>query len=266
MVISNKIGQLEYLTAEGISAAHCFTTRMGGVSTGVLESLNIGMSRGDDPENVLENYRRLGAAIGFDPANLVHSRQVHSDIVYTVTEAERGAGLFAPHLPDCDALITNVPGIALTVFTADCTPILFHDPVTGAVGAAHAGWRGTVKGIAARVVEAMAREYGSRPENIHAAIGPNIGLCHFETDADVPDALRAAFGAEMEAFIVPDGQKFRVDLKAVNRWVLEQAGVTQVDISTECTVCQCRRFWSHRVTKGARGSQGAIIVCGGNTL
>lgn len=266
MVISNKIGQLEYLTAEGISAAHCFTTRMGGVSTGVLDSLNIGTSRGDDPENVLENYRRLGNAIGFDIANLVLSRQVHSDIVYTVTEAERGAGLFAPHLPDCDALITNVPGIALTVFTADCTPILFHDPVTGAVGAAHAGWRGTVKGIAARVVEAMAREYGSRPENIHAAVGPNIGLCHFETDADVPDALRAAFGAEMEAFIIPDGSKFRVDLKAVNGWVLEQAGVSRIDISTECTVCQSRRFWSHRVTKGARGSQGAIIVCGGNAL
>lgn len=266
MVISNKIGQLEYLTAEGIEASHCFTTRMGGVSTGVLESLNIGTSRGDDPENVLENYRRLGAAIGFDSSNLVLSRQVHSDIVYKVTEKDRGAGLSAPHLPDCDALITNVPGIALVVFTADCTPILFHDPVTGAVGAAHAGWRGTVSAIVARVVEAMEKEYGSRPEDIRAAIGPNIGYCHFETDSDVPDALRNAFGEEMGAFICQDGPKYRVDLKAVNAWILRRSGVRSIDISTECTMCQSGRFWSHRITKGARGSQGAIIVCGGNAL
>lgn len=263
MVITQKIGQLEYLTAEGISAAHCFTTRLGGVSTGVLSSLNIGTSRGDDPENVLRNYGILGQALGFDVHNLVLSRQVHSDIVHKVTEADRGAGLFAQPLDSCDALITDVPGLALTVFTADCTPILLQDPVTGAVGAVHAGWRGTVASIAAKTVVAMTKEYGSRPEDIRAAIGPNIGFCHFETDGDVPEAIRNAFGGEMEEFIRRDGTKYRVDLKAVNARILRDAGVCHVDISTECTMCQSERFWSHRVTRGERGSQGAIIVCGG---
>ena len=260
MVTSNKIGQLEYLTAEGISAPHCFTTRLGGVSTGVLSSLNIGTSRGDDPANVLENYRILGNALGFAPENCVLSRQIHSDIVHIATDRDRGAGLFAPPLDSCDALITNTPGLALVVFTADCTPILFHDPVTGAVGAAHAGWRGTVSAIAARTVEAMAREYGCRPEDIRAAVGPNIGYCHFETDADVPRALYAAFGGEMAEFIRPAGEKYYVDLKGVNTWILRRAGVRQVEVSTECTVCQSGRFWSHRVTGGVRGSQGAIIL------
>ena len=260
MIISNRIGELEYLTGEGIQAPHCFTTRLGGVSRGYLESLNLGTGRGDDPENVLENYRRLGSCLGFDIHDLVLPRQVHSDIVYPVTRKDRGAGLFAPHLPDCDALITNTPGMALVVFTADCTPILFWDSVTGAVGAAHAGWRGTASGIAARVVEAMAREYGSRPEHIHAAIGPNIGACHFETDADVPQAMIAALGQEVTEWIVPKGEKYFLDLKAINRLVLNRAGVRDVELSDECTVCHSRRFWSHRVTKGQRGSQGAIIL------
>lgn len=265
MIITNKLGTLEYLTAENIGTAHCFTTRYGGVSRGYLDSLNIGTSRGDDPANVLENYKILGAALGFDPRKAVLSRQIHSDIVHKVTEGDLGAGLYAPPLAElCDALITNVPGAALTVFTADCTPILLWDSVTGAVGAAHAGWRGTVQAIGARTVEAMVREYGSKPEDIHAAIGPNIGYCHFETDADVPEALLAAFGEEMNAFIRPQGQKFYADLKAVNAWVLRRADVTQIEVSTDCTVCQCQRFWSHRVTRGERGAQGAIIVCGGN--
>lgn len=166
MILWKKDGQLEYLTAEGIQTPHCFTSRLGGVSRGYLDSLNIGTSRGDDPENVLENYRRLGGALGFDIQNLVLSRQTHSNIVRPVTEKDRGAGLFAPALPECDALVTATPGLALAIFTADCTPILFWDSVTGAVGAAHAGWRGTASSIAARVVQTMEREYGSRPENI----------------------------------------------------------------------------------------------------
>ncbi len=261
MIETKNWDSLEYLTAEGIRVPHCFTTRLGGVSTGYLESLNIGTSRGDDPENVLENYRRLGGCIGFDVNNVVLSRQTHSDIVYTATEKDRGAGLLAPHLEECDALITNTPSLALVIFTADCTPILFWDARTGAVGAAHAGWRGTVSGIAARVVEAMEREFGSRPQDIHAAIGPNIGQCHFETNADVPEAFRAAYGAALEKWIAPVGDKFYLDLKQINRWILNRAGVSQVEVSDECTVCSSRRFWSHRATGGQRGSQGAIIVC-----
>ena len=266
MIKTNRSGELEYLTAEHISAPHCFTTRLGGVSEGYLESLNIGPCRGDDPENVVENFRRLGAAVGFDVHDLVLARQVHSDIVHTATARDRGAGLFAPHLEDCDALITHTPGLALVVFAADCTPILFWDSKTHAVGAAHAGWRGTVSAIGARVVEEMGRRFGSRPQDIRAAIGPNIGQCHFETNADVPQALRAAFGREIEQWIEPRGEKFHVDLKQINRWVLNRAGVEQVEVSDECTVCSSDRFWSHRVTGGHRGSQGAIIVCQEDTI
>lgn len=258
-------GSLEYLAAEGISVPHAFTTRFGGVSTDYLSSLNLAPTRGDDPENVVKNYEILGDALGFDPKNAVLARQVHSDIVYRAEEKDRGAGLFALRLPDCDALVTDVAGLALVVFSADCTPILAYDPVTGAVGAAHAGWRGTVSGIGARMVEAMEKYYGSRPEDIRAAVGPNIGFCHFETHADVPQALREAYGKAMEPFIRTQGEKYLVDLKAVNAWVLRQAGVRQVEVSTACTVCESDRFWSHRVTQGHRGSQGAVIVCRGGT-
>lgn len=262
MLITEKCGGLEYLRSDNIGAAHGFTTRFGGVSQGHLASLNLGLSRGDEYENVVENYRRLGAALGFDSRKCVLTRQVHSDIVRPVTQQNWGAGLFEPHLPDCDALVTNVPGTTLVCFTADCTPILLWDEKTGAVGAAHAGWRGTVSAIAARTVEAMAQNYGSAPQNIHAAIGPNIGLCHFETHEDVPQALLSAFGEEIREYIVPHGEKYRVDLKAVNAYVLRQAGVTDIRAADACTVCQSDRFWSHRVTGGMRGSQAGVIVCG----
>lgn len=263
-IITQKQGALEYLTAEGITAPHCFTTRLGGISQGYLSSLNIGMHRGDEPENVAENYRILSEAIGFAPENLVLTHQVHTDIVRCVTRQD-ARGLDHHLYPECDALITKDPGTALVIFTADCTPILLHDPVTGAVGAAHAGWRGTASAIAAKTVEAMTACFGTRPEDIHAAIGPNAGVCHFETDADVPDALRAAFGQDVEAFIHPKGSKFFVDLKKVNELVLRNAGVRDISVSNCCTMCQPDRFWSHRITRGQRGAQGGIILCKGVT-
>jgi YfiH family protein len=163
--------------------------------------------------------------------------------------------------PECDALITNEAGVALVIFTADCTPILLHDPVTGAVGAAHAGWRGTAMGIAAKTVEAMVREYGCDPKNIHAAIGPNISFCCFETDREVPDAMVEALGEDAKAFIRPSGEKYYVNLKEINALWLRRAGVEHIEISEACTSCRHDLFWSHRVTRGERGSQGAIIVC-----
>ena len=260
-MITKKVGELEYLAAEGISAPHGFTTRFGGVSQGHLASLNIGIHRGDDRENVLENYRILGRGLGFDVEKLVLSHQTHTDIVRCVDETDCGAGLFGPELPECDALITNRPGVALAVFTADCTPILLQDSVTGAVGAVHAGWRGTAAAIAGKAVAAMSAHFGTKPEDIRAAIGPNIGPCCFQTDRDVPDAMVAAFGDVVKEFIRPSGGKFYVNLKEINALVLRRAGVRHIDISDACTVCQSHRFWSHRVTQGLRGSQGAIIVC-----
>ena len=259
-VITQKLGTLEYLVAEGITVPHCFTTRLGGVSTGHLESLNLSMSQGDAPENVVENYRRVGQALGFLPEDVVMACQTHSDIVVQVGRQHCGAGIRGEKRPECDAFITGEPGVALFVSTADCTPILLHDPVTGAVGAAHAGWRGTVSGIGAKTVRAMADAFGCDPKNIRAAIGPNIGACCFETDADVPQAIREAYGAEAEAHIRTVGDKYYVNLKEINALSLRRAGVMRIEISDACTACQPHRFWSHRVTQGQRGSQGAIIL------
>ena len=259
-ITTNKLGSLEYLTAENISAAHCFTTRFGGVSTGYLDSLNIGMHRGDEPENVAKNYNILANALNFDTKNLVLTHQIHSNIIRVVTKAD-AQGIDHHQYPECDGLVTNDPGTVLTVFTADCTPILLHDPVTGAVGAVHAGWRGTAADIAGNAVRAMVDHFGCRPENIRAAIGPNIGKCCFQTDLEVPGAMLDALGEAAKSHIREAGEKYYVDLKAINAQFLKNAGVTNIDISTDCTKCQCDRFWSHRVTGTRRGSQGAIIVC-----
>lgn len=260
-----RTGDLEYITAACIPARHCFTTRFGGISEGHLSSLNLGIHRGDKPENVRKNYEILGAALGFELQDLVFTRQTHTNIVRVVDETNRGEGLFRTVEPECDALVTNTPGLALAAFTADCTPILLHDPVTGAVGAVHAGWRGTVADIAGNAVWAMRDAFGCEPRNIRAAIGPNIAQCCFETDADVPDAVLAALGAEGARHITKTGEKFHVDLKGVNAALLRRAGVEQIEISTDCTACRPDRFWSHRRLGNARGSLAAIIVCeGGN--
>ena len=200
-----KIGTLEYLTAEGITVPHCFTTRFGGVSTGHLGALNIGMHRGDEPENVEKNHEILACALGYDVKKTVLSHQVHSDVVRVVTEADC-LGLDHHAYPECDGLITNTPGLALVVFTADCTPILLYDPVTGAVGAVHAGWRGTAMDIAGKAVRAMEKAFNCESKNIRAAIGPNIGMCCFETDGEVPEAMTQAFGTAVEKYIRPSGQ------------------------------------------------------------
>lgn len=253
-------GALEYLISDCITAKHAFSTRRGGVSEGVLSSLNLGPYRGDRPGNVLENYRILGRAVGFSVQSVVFTRQEHTDIVLPVGPDDCGYGLIWPQEQICDGLITNARGVTLTVFTADCTPILLHDPVRGAVGAVHAGWRGTAKGIAARAVEQMCRHYGCRPSDIHAAIGPCISACCFETDRDVPDAMHAALGAEADAAITCNGEKYHVDLKKLNALWLRRAGVTQVDICQQCTACDAGRFWSHRRMGAARGSLAAVIT------
>jgi len=260
-IVTVKKDNLEYLTAEGIGVNHCFTTRFGGVSTGHLASMNLGLRRGDDPANVAENFRILAEAVGFSLDQLVSTRQTHSDIVLSVGKQQWGVALVDGASPESDALVTNTPGTALVVYTADCTPILLWDPVTGAVGAAHAGWRGTAADIAGKTVRTMVSEFGCDPANIRAAIGPNIAQCCFETDADVPNAMLEALGEEAKACIRQSGQKYYVNLKEINARFLRRAGLTHIEISTDCTACRPDRFWSHRRTGGLRGSQGAIIVC-----
>lgn len=261
-----KNGTMEYLCSENISVPHCFTTRRGGVSTGIFNSLNLSQNRGDPTENVVENFRRIGQLLGFSVEDVVNAKQIHSDLVVKVGRENRGKLTVKDGSPVCDALVTNEPGIALYVSTADCTPILLHDPVTGAVGAAHAGWRGTASAIAAKTVDTMIAHFGCDPKNIRAAIGPNASVCHFETDGDVPQAMVNAFGDDVLPFIHPKGNKFYVNLKEINALILRRSGVTDIAISHHCTMCQPDLFWSHRVTKGQRGSQGGIIVCQGGKL
>ena len=255
----------EYLTSDLISGAvvHCFSTRRGGVSTGYLDSLNLGIHRGDDWNNVYENYRRLGAAVGFTPEQTVFTHQTHTDRVARVSAEDRGWGLFREVEPERDGIYTNEPGVALVCFSADCTPILLHDPVRHAVAAVHSGWRGTALGIAARCVEAMTREFGTDPANLQAAIGPCIGPCCFETDANVPEAMEKALGPAADQYIRRAGEKYYPDLKGLNALWLRLAGVCQIDSSCDCTRCQPDRFWSHRLTGFDRGSQAAIIMLKG---
>ena len=256
---SHYYGAMEYLAADHISARHAFTTRIGGVSAEQFTSLNLWTRHGDAMENVVRNYEILANALDFSTKNAVLTHQVHSDIVRTVTKQD-ALGLDHHHYPECDALITNDPGTALVIFTADCTPILFHDPVTGAVGAAHAGWRGTAANIGGKTVAAMVSAFGCKPENIRAAIGPNIGPCCFETGEEVPLAMEQTYGIAAKEFVRAAGDKYYVNLKEMNALSLRAAGVRHIEISEECTFCQNHRFWSHRFTRGVRGSQGAIIV------
>lgn len=263
----NRKDDLEYLTSPLLEqTAHCFSTRYGGVSKGILYSLNLGTHRGDRPRNVLENYHRLGAAVGFEPKHTVFTKQIHSDIVECVGVSERGRGLIRPVEHGCDGLVTNEPNVALTVFSADCTPVLLYDPVCRAIGAVHAGWRGTAAAIAAKAVEKMTREFGTNPEDVCAAIGPCIGPCCFETDDDVPEAMRASFGSAAEKYIRSVGKKYYVNLKGLNALALERMGVKKIDIAQECTACQPERFWSHRRVGGERGSLAAIIMLRGESL
>ncbi len=248
------------MTAAGVP--HGFTTRRGGVSQGIYESLNMGMGRGDAPENVRENYRRVCEAFSVDITKMAFSNQVHGDVVRPVTAEDAGKGLDRPVDYEADGLVTNVPGLTLVVFGADCLPVLLCDPVRRVVAAAHAGWRGTALGIVERAVERMVNNYGCRPEHILAAIGPGISKCCFETGEDVPQAMTEALGEAALPFITADGGgKYHVDLKGINALRLERAGVpaTHIDVSPDCTLCKPKKYWSHRYTKGQRGSQAGLI-------
>lgn len=243
-------------------AVHGFSTRLGGVSRGCLASLNLGTGRGDEIANVRENFRRFGDAVGFDSRKTVFSKQVHRDDIRVVTAKDCGKGLYREREYEADGLITNVPGVPLAVFSADCIPILLHDPVCRAVAGCHAGWRGTAMGIARKTVEEMIRQYGCCPRDIRAVIGPGISRCCFETHIDVPEAMWLAFGQKAEAMIDPlPDEKFLVDLKGLNALWLQCAGVPkeQIELSDACTSCRQDLFWSHRHTGDARGVMAAVI-------
>ncbi|MDP4108548.1 MAG: peptidoglycan editing factor PgeF [Bacillota bacterium] len=266
MMRENYSGKLMYLTSHAMSAQdglkHLFTSRAGGVSSGHLSSLNLGFSLGDERENVMENYRRVCAVLGVPLESIVPARQVHGDTVKTVTEAD--TGVFPPdrQRPGCDSLVTAEKGITLAVFYADCTAALFFDPKQRVIAAAHAGWRGTALKTYEKTVLAMRDRFGSRPEDMLAALSPSIGPCCYETDADVPEALCSALGSRAGGYIKKCGQKWRVDLPGLNRMILESAGLSggRIEDSGCCTGCMQELFWSNRKTGGKRGVSGAFIT------
>lgn len=270
--IQHRSGALLYHTAETLDAipgvVHGFSTRLGGVSTGALASLNLRSAKvsGDQTGRVEENYRRFCAAVGAEVDRMVLSCQVHGDAVRVVTAADAGKGLFRPRDYEADALVTNEADLPLVVFSADCMVLLLCDPVAGCVGAVHAGWRGTALRIAEKTVETMTREFGARSEHIRAAIGAGIGLCCFETDGDVPEAMKRAMGAEATSFLHRRGEKWMVDLKGINRRQLELVGVpaAQIAVNELCTACHPELYWSHRKMGSVRGVQAAMIVWKGS--
>lgn len=251
-----------FLTTSVIPARHAFTTRFGGVSTGPFASLNLSFSGGDAAENVLENYRRLGAALGLDCFSAGFTKQVHGNVVRVLTDKDRASPTDPAPMP-CDGLVTNAPGLPLFCFTADCVPALLHDPVNGVIAAVHCGWRSSVADILGEAVSKM-RGLGAKAEHIRAAMGPAIGKCCFETDGDVPEALRAYIGEAAEDFIFPGGipGKYLVDLRSANAARLVQLGLRpeSIAVSEECTLCSPDKYWSHRAVRGGkRGAQCGVI-------
>lgn len=258
-----QIIQADIMNVPGI-VRHAFTTRPGGFSEGIFSSLNLAVNRGDGRDSVSKNYRKLCGFLETEPSKPVFSSQVHEDGIRSVTTGDSIGDIFSEVRYKADGLITKEPGLPLIIFIADCIPILLMCPKTPAVGAVHAGWRGTALNIAGKAIRKMRDEFGCRPEDMLAAIGPGIGACCFETGTEVPEAILKLGLDDTEKFIINTDLtgKFRVDLKAVNRAALLKEGLRpeNIAVSPECTMCQNDKFWSHRATKGQRGAQAAVIM------
>lgn len=241
---------------------HGFSTRLGGVSNGEFRSLNMSFGRGDSDENVLENYHRLCGAIGVDFSTLTASSQDHHTFVRKVTSEQCGIGITRPKdMQSVDGLITNEKNVALVTYYADCTPLLFVDKKNHAIGAAHAGWRGTVGKIALETVRRMEENFGTKPEDLIVTIGPVIGVCCYEVDEPVASQF-VDLGLDSGKFVFPkaDG-KYMLDLAETNKQVLMSAGVEEKNIvkGDVCTRCNSDLIWSHRATGGKRGGMCAIL-------
>ncbi len=263
-----KLGEVEYLEFPLLKDTemvnHLFTTRIGGVSTGIYSSMNFSYLRGDDKQAVDENFRRIAAVFGKQPQDIVCSDQTHTTNIRLVTEQDKGKGtIVQKDYQDVDGLITNVPGIILATFYADCVPLYFVDVVNKAIGLSHSGWRGTVRGMGACTIDAMKKAFGSRPDAIKVAIGPSICKDCYEVGADVAEQFYQAF-SEQADMVIQKGQKegkYQLDLWQANKIVLMRAGILPENIAVTdiCTCCNSTYLFSHRASMGKRGNLGAFL-------
>ncbi len=256
---------LEYLTFPLLekteAVRHLFSTRIGGVSEGEYASMNFSIARGDREEAVLENYKRIAGILGCDINDMVASHQTHTTNIRRVTGADRGKGISRERdYENVDGLMTDEPGIVLVTYYADCVPLYFVDPVHRAIGLAHSGWRGTADRMGECMVRAMQDAFGSRPEELYAAIGPSICRDCYEVSEDV--ALR--FADMGEAVVLPGKApgKYQLDLWLANERILEQAGIPgkQIAVTDLCTCHNSEFLFSHRASGGKRGNLGAFLM------
>jgi YfiH family protein len=248
---------------------HGASTQLGGVSEGIYKSMNLGFNRGDLEERVFENYRLFCESLGTNEKDLVFTDQVHKDNVRVATSADKGMGILRKRAySEIDGHITKEEGVPLVIFSADCVPIFYVDPVVKAIGATHSGWRGTVLKIGAKTVYQMELKFQSKPEDIVAVIGPCICKKCYEVSEDVAQEFMVNFKREQwEQFIEKNPrqqeqeQKYQLDLWEANRLILLEAGLKpeNIVVSELCTMCRSNLFFSHRATKGQRGSMVGII-------
>ena len=243
---------------------HCFTTRLGGVSEGVCSSLNLSFSRGDNPDAVMENYRRVAEAFGKTVDDFVCTDQTHTTTVIHVGNEEKGYGVTREKpYTDVDGLITNEPGVILSTFYADCVPLYFVDPVHKAIGLSHSGWRGTVGRMGQKTLEAMQQAFGTKPEDVYAAIGPSICQDCYEISEDVAMHFYEEFDGHGDEILINKGNgKYQLDLWKTNEIVLLEAGILleHMAVTNICTCCNSEILFSHRASLGKRGNLAAFMM------
>lgn len=243
---------------------HGFSTRLGGVSREHLSSMNLSFSREQNTENVMENFRRMGSALGFSVDQLVLSDQTHTTNVRVVTKEDKGKGIVRERdYHDIDGFVTDQPGVVLATFYADCVPLFFVDPVKRVIGLSHSGWRGTVNRMGEATVQKMQKRYGSDPRDIIAAIGPSICQSCYEVSEDVILQFQECFHADVqkELYYQKENGKYQLNLWRANEQVLLEAGILPQHISVTdlCTCCNEELLYSHRASKGKRGNLGAFL-------
>ncbi len=240
--------------------AHAVFTRQGGVSKGEWASLNVGLTVGDAPENVFENRSLSFQAVGQPIESLSDSWLIHGTDVF-IYDSPRPPDQISP--PKADIILTDKPGVSLFMRYADCVPIMLYDPIKNAIGLAHAGWKGTVKMVGRRAVEAMSEKYGSDPADILAMIGPSIGPDKYEVGEEVIEAVESAFGSDASRLLPKYGDSTHFDLWEGNRLVIANAGVKHVEVAGICTGKNVNDWFSHRVEQGKTGRFGALLSLNG---